>query len=195
MKPLPRCFCALQLQGKAPAGLLLLHSPLWKCPTATRDISHGCAALYCHVMVLVTTAHASPCHGFGKVSPIGTWDPNSCCGPVRVCLGSAGAWGVTGCNLLSCSNAIGCTRTAELLPRKGLLSPLPGSRAVTSFRDGAAPAPHPTPVCPAFLAERGQPHGSALPCKGEGPEHGCTQQFPLFLVQVTRKLKKTEQVS
>lgn len=95
VKPLHECLCALQLQGKAPAGLLLLHSPLWKCPMATWDISHGCAALYCHVTVLVTTAHTSPCHGFGKVSPIGTWDSNRCCcGPVQPCLrGLSRGWG------------------------------------------------------------------------------------------------------
>ena len=38
MKPLPGCLWALRLQGKAPAGLLLLRSPLWKCPMATWDI-------------------------------------------------------------------------------------------------------------------------------------------------------------
>lgn len=114
----------------------------------------------CIVMLqwwLVTTAHTTPCHGFGKLSPIGTWDANSwCCGPVLVCLGSAGTWGVRGGNLLSHSNAVGCTGTAELLHRKGLLPPLPGSSAVTGFRDGAVPVPHAVPACPAFLAERGQ---------------------------------------
>jgi len=81
-----------------------------------------------------------------------------------VCPGSAGARGGRGSKLWPCSDAAGCTSAAELLPGKGLFPPLPGSRAGTRFRDGAA-----------------------FSHKGERLDHRGTQQIPLSLAQVTRK--------
>lgn len=40
-----------------------------------------------------------------------------------VCMDSAETWGVKATYLLSCSNGVGCTRTAELLHRKGYSCP------------------------------------------------------------------------
>lgn len=105
--------------------------------------------------VLETTAHASPCHGFGK-SPPGSWDPKSCCcGPVQP--GLRRPWGGEASNLLFCSSGVGCTRTARLLPGKGLFSLLPSSRAVTSFRNGAASRPVPC-LC-VLLSWQSDAHG------------------------------------
>lgn len=96
----------------------------------------------------------------GHLLALGTQRAAAADQPSLVCLGSAGAWGVKGRGLLSCSNGEGYTRTAELLHKKGLFSLFPGSRAVTHFRDGVN-APW--------------PHRSAFPHKGEELDHGGTQ--------------------
>lgn len=66
-------------------------------------------------------------------------------------------WGVEASNLLFCSSGVGCSRTARLLPGKGLFSLLPSSRAVTSFRNGAASRPVPC-LC-VLLSWQSDAHG------------------------------------
>lgn len=163
--------------GQIPAGLLLLHG----------NVPHLSYPFLCwwqlHMLV----------HSWlRKVSPVGIWAQAAAVAqPGLICMGWA--------RLGECQAPTSCPAAAAwaALGAPGLLQGtgpfcLCWQHSCHPFQRWHSQSLMPC-LCvrPALLAESPQPHGSALPCQGEGPHHSAHSKYLSVSFQHTSLEKKT----